>query len=786
MPDPSAYLVNDSYTERQWPRRSKAGRQTVENVQPMTCQEVASAGIFDPAPPGSRSYYPKLDGTVRPEHHSIRADERQRLQGLLQNAAVVGIVTDWGMGTSESIAGSIFGEDAAPSLQEWARPENVFVLNCDAVVESSELEIGFKQQFGVTLHQFAHSISDLKWSCIVLQGMQQTAIEGVHGDRLRSIIDLLLDYSDQLKILLTGRTEFWGSLPTIHLSALDLPETRSYLAAHPKGRSELLTVEAVERIHFSSGGLPVQIDSLLRRLEVASLDSVLEEHQFIDGDSAYFSALLRCIRQLGSETADQGSRRSLELLRALSHLPYGTTIELIKHFNRVHPFFPIHAEELHRLTLVDAVPIQYEATGISAHPTKAVSPSISPKILRVPKQVRDCVLGDMSDPERKQYVDLAAEFVFGDKWRSGGRIRLKKLPFEYSDHLERGPGNEFSVIRDLVAECVSEHGEPGINKALQLAVQYCAVLHKAERYKDLKMVAGPLIHMIEPLGFDSECRTLHRFCGRACRLTRSYSEAIEHFERAIDLTSAKGENEQHGRMLVELSSCYKAMNRDEDAKNSAMAAKLIAKGGSLLESQVRSKLVHFEDPSNTRESLSDIEQEARRKSWVSHANDMALVLAGWSNDDDKLQLYDRVIQSNEDGRNRYRAVVSKGKLLQQLNRLSRLTMVDEILLIKAYQYFHAQRMSEFNACHRVLWEHLEKKGQFSALYSMFRHSSFIWRLEGDLAEEMRYLERLSQIKNPENVEKTAGFAFEIAYFIKRSRILIVKVVSAPGKLLGPS
>lgn len=779
VPNPSEYLTNDSYAERQW-SRSVVECPSEVNSRPTTCCGGESAEIFEPAPAESRSFYPRLDGSVRLEHNAIRADERQKLQSLLQSAPVIGIVTDWGMGTNEFIASCIFGSDVPASVQGSAKSENLFVLNCDAFLDAGEFEAGLKQQFGVAFHQFAQSISSLPWACLVLQGIQQAAIEGEQGDRFRAIIDLLVDYSDTLKIILTGRTDFWGSLPTVRLSALDLHETRSYLEVHPKGRPELLTVESVERLHFSSGGLPIQIDSLLRRLEIASLDSVLEEHQTVDGDAPYFNSLLTCIRRLGSGAVDDGASRSLDLLRSLSTLPFGTTIELIKHFNRVRPFYPVHAEELYRLTLIDAVPIQYDSTGISAHPTKTIIPSISPKILRVPKQVRDCVWGDMTDAERKKYIDLAAEFIFGDKWRTG-RIKLKKLPFEYMEYLGRGPGNEYSVIRELVTYCLSDANNSGLKRSLQLAVQYCLFLQKSDRYKDLKMVAGPLIHTIESLEFEGECRSLHRLCGRASRLTGAYEDAIKHFERAIDLPPKNAHNELNGRIYIELSSCYKALGRNEDAKAAAETARSLAKHGSLLESQAKSKLVNYDVNQGASSALVDLEQEARKKSWESHANDLAIILSTLAPNEHKIELLDRVIFSNEDGRNKYRAVVSKGKLLMKWNMLDRMSVIDECLLAKAYQYFHAQRMAEFAECHKVFWALLEKKGRLAALYSLFRHSSFIWRLEGNLQNERIYLEKLAHIKDIEKIEKSE-FTFEIAYFIKRAKVLIVKMVSISSKL----
>lgn len=774
--DHTSYLSQDGSAHREWAARNVAHPEpTAENFAALK-SDVSEHGFLDSVTTDALSSLPRIQPNLPPQHQSIRSEERQKLQTLIQNTAIVGIVADWGMGRDEFITSAIFGADAPSAIKIVAKTENIFILNCDAFESASDFELGFKQQFGLNLHQFSQATEKLLWACLVLDGVQQVVLEGSAGDKFRTILEVLSDYSQHLKIIVTGRVEMGSGVPAVQLNNLDLPETRTYIETHPRKRPDLLTIEAVERIHFSSGGLPIQIDSLLSRLEIASLDAVLEEQVVIEGGTSLHKSLLSCIRRLGSDSEDDSMMRSLELLRALSTLPYGATIELIKRFNPNHNFYPTHAEELRRLRLIDVIPLHYDVAALSGNPTKGCSTDHSPKILRVPKQVRDCVIADMSENDRKRQLDLAAEFIFGDKWKTGGKIRLRKLPFEYREYLGSGLGNEYTVVHALISSGVDEDNSTATKKALKLAIHYCGVLKGAERYKDLKMVSGSIDHLIDSLDYEIERRQLHSFCGRACRLTGDYSGAVRHLEAARALWPPGENDDQLGRMLLELCISYRGMDKAAEGKVFAELAASLAKKGSLLESQAKGELAMFNDKVTEQKEMACLEREARQKSWDSHANDLAIFLASGAKDQMKLELLDRVIQSNEEGRNKYRAVANKGKHLLNRRELEKLSLIDEVCLIKAYQYFHAQRSTAFSDCHDVIWALLEKRGKNDALYALFRHSSFIWRLEGKSDLELKYFKRLTDLKSQKQVEQDSGFVVEIAYFMKRAKILVLKLI----------
>jgi hypothetical protein len=613
---------------------------------------------------------------------------------------------------------------------------------------------------------------------LVLDGLQPDLFQGKSSEKLRSIFSLLVDFSEHLRVIVTSRIEVGGGVPSVVLRPLDAPETRAFIEADSRCREDLLNIEAVERIHFGSGGLPTQIDRLLDQLEVASLDSVLEHDNHGEIQIEPSDALRRCVGMVLGSDEQHSEMKSSELLKALSVLPYGTTLDLIKRFNPKSLIYPPQATELLRLNLLDAMPLHTDASAVSKLPTVDSTSALSPKILRVPKQVRDCVLSQLSAEDRSSLLYLASEFIFGKKWRLGGSIKLKKVPFYYQEYISSGLGNEYAVIRSLLSDIIESGDDKTAKKILKLAIHYCGVLRKTHRNNDIKVVSSSILHLIEPGDFCAEERQLHNICGRASRLCGDYADGAKHFETVVDLWDSETASDSYIRTLVELSMCYSGLNRLDDEMKCIQEAKSLVTKGTDLESQIIAREVYREEVPVQKAKITMLEKQARSNSWVSHANDLAITLAATESGlETKLKSYDRVISSSEEGRNKFRAVVAKGGLLMREKKLEKMTQMDHVYLLKAYQYFHAQRSDSFTKCHKILWEVMEKKSSLASLYSLFWHSSFIWRIEGNTEIEKEYLSRLVALEESIVFDTSKGFKLEISYFKKRAKILVVRLLS---------
>jgi hypothetical protein len=111
-----------------------------------------------------------------------------------------------------------------------------------------------------------------------------------------------------------------------------------------------------------------------------------------------------------------------------------------------------------------------------------------------------------------------------------------------------------------------------------------------------------------------------------------------------------------------------------------------------------------------------------------------------------------------------------------MGMIEKITLSDEMCLNQAYQYYHSQRLSDFSECHEVIWSILEKRNRLDALLSLFRHSSFIWRIEGKSDLELKYFKMLTDLQSLEDFNANTNIPVEISYLIKRAKVLIFRIV----------
>lgn len=240
------------------------------------------------------------------------------------------------------------------------------------------------------------------------------------------------------------------------------------------GRSShghITDADAIEKLHERSEGLPMHIDRMLKALKVTSLPTVLEAEleasSLAIGDETPLGLVHAVSQLLNSE--DKRSKRSFRLLKVLSTLPYGETLESLAHYLPSEPFFLDNALQLKDLALLEVVPLQ--RTNIHAHSSVIGAESGLPKLLKIPRQVRDYIQTLLSEEERLDIVLAGLEKFFGRGWRQG-TVKLRKLPTEYREYLSSGAGNEFALIHHLVAHGNSTLDAAMVGKGAVLGVRY--------------------------------------------------------------------------------------------------------------------------------------------------------------------------------------------------------------------------------------------------------------------------------------------------------------------------
>ncbi|MCB1062167.1 MAG: metallophosphoesterase [Verrucomicrobiae bacterium] len=739
-----------------------------ENLRPKTQIEASS----------TLSQISRFRVVASNNHFAIRSEERESARENIKNKRYSWIVADWGMGTHEFLT-TVFSEGDSDDVSISNSHRDVFLLLCEEAESTEEILEQIRKQFGLTISEFVSNISPLKNPYIILDRISPTIVLGSDIDRLQVLLESLLDYVPHLTIAVVSRTQPISEPTAVKLRPLDIPDTRQYLEFAPNFEKDLLKPEIVEKIFEASDGLPAHLDRILSRISVASLDAVLDEEtnaSYLVGgrvSDGIHKGLLQTMEIAKKRDAETGSNCML-LLGVLSVLSYGETIERLKHFWRTRNIYPSDAKILQELSLIETISLVRNSPVVKNVASLEGVGILAPKLLRVPKQVRDALIINTSAEDMDDIIYNGVEFFFGSAWRTGGKIKLKKVPPEFRNYIH-GPGNEFAILQSVIGRVVRINDGNGLAKVLRLALHYCNVLKAQDRNKDLWVTTTRLLHVLGDAGVDNEVAELHRLAGRASRLIGKLGQAIDHFRLFFE-NSNELDEEKAGYAKIELAISLRAQGEGDEANELIDSVLAAAKPGSQLESSALSEKT--ESIVNVESKVAEwqrLEKKARSKKWENLADDIALSMQMAETQELKrLKYLDRVLKGGCKGWNRHRAVVEKSLIPSAV-----LSYKDWIDLVSAYSFCHNQRLSLLDKCHKGLWMNFEKRGDIEGLYRLFRHSSFLWRIRGDHALELEYFEKLKQAETGGLClgECRGRLVIEITYFSRRAKVLLKKVLS---------
>lgn len=710
---------------------------------------------------------------IEPHASAVREEQREEAVSRLKADRYCWLLADWGTGKDAFISTVLKALEG--ELDEATA--NYFHLRCDNAEKAEDIVDAARGQLGMPFQEFLICARSLKNSYLILDGVGAKLCSEDTAEETRRTIRLALDLGGDLRIIVVSRNRLPGEKAAVQIGPLDLPDTRIYLQSHPDFPSEITSADIIERLYESSGGLPAHLDRVIARLRFASLDTVLaEEDSAVKGASEHnevglHKGLLQAIEVVEARDKEDGSR-GRQLLQILTVLPYGETIEALKHFIHDSPMYLRDAVLLESCALLDIVPLSQFSPVIRSKALNTEKGLSAPKLLRVPRQVRDCVSELLPAEHKGVILDHAAEFYFGKSWRFGRKPKLRRVSPELRPYVGRGVGNEFAVLQLMIEAAIQTNEDLKLKNAIGLALHYCNVLRATSRNRDLRLASTRLLRVLEGQSVEKEIGELHRLAGRACRMDDHKSEAIFHFEEYVDSAASRAGSEATNNALLELVECLVEAGDESRAKEIIERVKQTAKESSPIASTAQSKLFEMlENPEERYNSLKNLEEFARGKAWTSLADDIAISLCYKAKDSrQKLFWLDRVLKDRGHGWNRHRAIVNKA-LLKDVQ----MSMKDRADLLTAYIFCHNQRNLMFNRCHTAIWNLLERDGDNDALFRVFLHSSFIWRLRGDEEQEMRYFQRLQKaaaVNITEAIPAKRGLVTEVLYFLRRAKLFI--------------
>src|SRR5262249_40918309 len=144
----------------------------------------------------------------------------------------------------------------------------------------------------------------------------------------------------------------------VQLRPLEEPECARYIAAHPDGGRDFLGMREVERLYAKSHGIPMHLDRMLTELHTISIDELSIFEQEGSAETPPLEPVPRALMQAVSllqHSTDKYTGRSLRLLKVLTILSQGETLENVRRFDPIEPVYPRNAEELRTLGLIEAI-----------------------------------------------------------------------------------------------------------------------------------------------------------------------------------------------------------------------------------------------------------------------------------------------------------------------------------------------------------------------------------------------------------------------------------------------
>ncbi len=713
---------------------------------------------------------PRFTLAPAPHYRATRQDEQSQFEHELRRSRQVWIAAEWGTGLEGFLAAGL------DRLSDLAAAADVFLLRCDELEDVNALEASFLQQFGYPLHVLSTLLAALPCCFLILDGLQPSICAGEGLIGLQRIVNLITEYCPKLRLIITSNAPPNPSaFVPIQLRPLELPEVRVYLLHHPDASAETREPDPdlIETLHERSDGLPTHLDRLIKAMKVASPEAVLEADLETsitqqEPDELTPRALVHAVNTLLT-SEDRSSRRNLKLLHVLTLLPYGETLDTLRHYLPTEPFFPENAIKLQELGLIDVIRLQQTAPQLGSSENRAADSA--PKLLKVRRPVRDHVLTLLSETEKEEIVLAGIEKVFGRNWRF--KVKLRKLPIEHREYLNAGAGNEFALIHQLAIIARAKGDNAVVSRVAKLGIQYAEHPESSERWHDLAVAGGALLQLLDRDRHREEWARLTGLYGGALRMSDKKQESLTYLRAALEAGEAQFSAADRAEIWMEIA----LVDKDEDPAAATAAARHAleyAKKDSATHVHAEALIAELNLSGKARiDALDEIEKRARGKGQEGIANSVALNLYQLVDDPkDELRYLNRVLETEDPGYTRIRALINKAEALTRLPKQDVLKGAELAELTKAYSYLHAQRFgSLFDRCHEMLWDTFEAQGDTQRLLRLFRHSSFLWRLRGRDEQESAYLKRLSETKLQEQ-PPAKTMVIEFSYFLRRLRIIL--------------
>jgi len=701
-----------------------------------------------------------LDGTAyrvisQPPHVAIRGLEQQACCFTLKSKKISWVVSDWGLGT-DGFLSSVLGR-----LELASAP--IFKIDLGSYITRDVFFSEFSTRTGCSFTEYCKMLGANGTSILILdEAPVHVGVCGSESDAMK-LAELVTDFCVDVFVLIISRAipKLIGA-SYIHLMPLDEADTRAYLIAHTEIGPELKAKSAVSEIYRHTEGVPGKIDRTIKQLRVVSLSDLASE-MISDAKNTGLSkesiplSLVQAVDRLRL-SKDDHSKRTWTLLKILSALPSGEALQRIKYLASRTTLRSEHAEELLELNLIGVRVTSAFMTGAGEAKEKF-------KILYTPRQVRDHVISLVPSSEIEDLTGRAVALYFGDSWRSGA-AKLRTFGEDAKSDDRSVLMNASVLALRLLAFAVATEKDHAIKQAITVCKAYCVHGFAHKNFRDMVTVCKDILGLL-PIGtLPLEKGFFELTLANAMRMTGDGEEAVEIYER---LQLLKWSNAEKISVLMNHAFCLEQTRPDEAILMAREIIRIDKHSHHAL--QAHTLILEVEAEDNSHLKLVKIQRDARKRGANIVANNIILSLASSTPDSAELELSLIEVRDTADKEKDYynsaRAAIQLARLYS--NREVALSTEDLGNLIKAYQYLFGQRLANlFDSAHALLWNEFESIRDIPNLLTLFKHSSFNWRLDNKEEKEKSYASRLLAMEKKLLKVDILQSNADTAYFLSRS------------------
>lgn len=705
---------------------------------------------------------------------SVRKEEQQVLLAALETRRQGWMVDSWGTGGDEFI--SVVSTNILGGAAE------IYYLPVGTFDGRESFLASVKPRMGCSLEELCRALDQRP--CMLV--LDDVSIEGGERSQLEQellfIARTLLEFSEQLYVIIRSRTRPTDLCPCIQLQPLDEADAITYVTSHEQTSN--LTMDALERIFRHSGGLPARIDTILRAIEVVGTKALYDLDVDIAGKAAgrpdgFPHALVGAIQELNSSD-DEHIRRASMLLKVLSLFPQGEPLARIRRFFGAKAFYPSHATLLLERGLIDSNPItSMEGAALCQEQGNA---------LTVRRPVREYLVQSLPASELKGLNSKALTLYFGESWASRGILPPSDLRFSSANCSALGIDNASTLILREARAATESQNHSRVKAALVLSESFVGQLYHGDHFRDVAQFLDGAIRIFEDYASarsvdlaKKEPLSLLSLLNSQASALRMIGQTERALQVAVAITLDGQSNAFKERTLLTIALCKQSLEAPLDEIIAAAEAcrKINPKGKVAV--NARYIIVSNEESSSKTAQLRTLYEEARKKRCNVVANNIALDLGNVASGTEQQMVYlNSVFESGRSDKDHYNFVRS-------LLRIARLSIDESGTLtrqlfddcVRAYSYLYNQRIdSLFESCHRILWDVFNARGDVQNLLTLYRYSSLVWRLRRKTENEQKYREALTAVLGSRLSKSILVADRELRYFISRG-------ASSAGQLSAP-